>query len=118
MKLSEAMTEPQSAYRRRHLEASREVRLFKEPDSMKLRSSPIGQLFRETMLAQLAVDNGVTPRAMFVVIAPRLNRRVRTAVKLFQKQLIPTDKRDEKRIEFQYLTFEVVPVSGTVWRQG
>jgi hypothetical protein len=108
MKLSETMTEPGSAERPRYLEASREVRLFKDPDSIRLRSSPLGQLWRESMLAQLAVDNGITPRAMFVVIAPRLNRRVRAAVKLFQNQLIHVDERDTNRVDFQALTLESI----------
>jgi hypothetical protein len=39
------------------------------------------------MLAQLAVDQGITDRAMFVVVGPRLNRRVQAACRVYANEL-------------------------------
>jgi hypothetical protein len=60
------------------------------------------------MLSQLAVDHGVVNRAMFLVIGPRLNRRINAAVRLFQNELIDVDDRDTNRIDFKALTLEAV----------
>lgn len=86
--------------RDRYSEASREVRLYDNPDSLILRSQPIEQLWREHMLAQLAVDHGVTPKAVFLALGPELNRRVQGAFKVYQGELIDTDRQEPGRVPF------------------
>jgi hypothetical protein len=76
VKFSEAMAGPAARLRDRYDEASRAVLLYTDPDSPLLRSLALEQLWREHMLAQLAVDQGVSSRAVFMAIGPRLNRRV------------------------------------------
>ena len=87
MKYSEGMSGPAAAPRPRYDAASRQVRLFRDPDSPALRSVALEQLWREHMLAQLAVDLEFTPKAHFVAIGPRLNRQVTTAFKAYADQL-------------------------------
>ena len=80
--------------------------IYKDPNSPVLRSVPIEQLAREHMLSQLAVDNGVTPRAMFVGIGPRLNRRVNAAFIVYANELLPIDETDRTRVPFRHFTLE------------
>lgn len=102
------MEGPAARLRDRYDEAARQVRLYSEPDAVILRSLALEQLWREHMLAQLAVDQGVTDRAMFVVIGPRLNRRVQTACRVYKNELIPDDDLDADRVQFQSITLEKV----------
>jgi hypothetical protein len=108
VKYSEDMVGPAARLRDRYDEASRQVHLFRNPDSPGLRSLACEQFWREHMLAQLAVDQGVVTRAMFIVIGPRLNRRVNAAVRLYQNELIDTEDRDTNRVDFQALTLESI----------
>jgi hypothetical protein len=66
VKYSEDMAGPAARLRDRYDEASHHVHLYKDPDSQMLRSLGLEQLWREHLLAQLAVDQGVTDRALFV----------------------------------------------------
>jgi hypothetical protein len=106
MKYSEDMTGPAARWRDRYDEAFKEVRLYKDPNSPILRSAPVEQLAREHCLSQLAVDNGVTPRAMFIGIGPRLNRRVQAAFVVYANELLPTDETDRSRVAFRHFTLE------------
>ena len=63
------------------------------PDSAILRSLALEQLWREHMTAQLAVDHGITSRAIFMVIGPRLNRRVQAACRVYAAELVDADQR-------------------------
>jgi len=109
LKYSEGMTGQAAALRPRYDEVSRQVRLFRHPDSPALRSLALEQLWREHMLAQLAVDLQVTPKAHFVAIGPRLNRRVATAFRLHAAELIdPSSLDDDDRVGFTPLTLESV----------
>jgi len=83
VKYSESMEGPAARMRERYDEASYQARLYREPDGAILRSLAIEQLWREHMLAQLSVDHGVTPRAVFMGIGPRLNRRVQAAFRVY-----------------------------------
>lgn len=94
--------------RDRYAEASRQVRLYNDPDSLILRAAPIEQLWREGMLAQLAVDNGVTPRAVFLAIGPQLNSRVQAAFRIYQGELIDPEGREPGRVPFVPMTLETV----------
>jgi hypothetical protein len=108
VKLSEDLLGPVARWRDRYDEALREVKLYKDPDSPILRSAPIEQLFREHALAQKSVDNGVVPRAMFIAIGPRLNRRVQAAFKVYANELLPVDPADTARVAFRHFTLEAV----------
>jgi hypothetical protein len=108
VKYSEAMEGPAARYRERYDEASRQVGLFIDPDAASLRSLALEQLWREHMLAQLAVDEGVTPRAMFLAIGPRLNRRVQAAFRCYANELLPEDDLDDDRVHFRAVTLEAV----------
>lgn len=105
-KLSEDMMGPAARLRDRYDEVSRSSRLFVDPGSPQLRTLALEQLWRENMLAQLCVDQGITQRALFVGIGPRLNRRVMAAFRVFQNELIPEDDRDDNRVPFIGLTLE------------
>ena len=108
VKYSESMEGPAARMRDRYDEASREVRLYDNPDSLILRSAPIEQVWREHMLSQLAVDNGITPRAVFLAIGPKLNRRVQGVFRVYQGELIDAGRRDADRVPFIPLTLETV----------
>ncbi|BBZ99855.1 hypothetical protein BDHH15_07550 [Bradyrhizobium diazoefficiens] len=106
MKYSEDQTGPAARWRERYDEALKQVRLYKDPNSPVLRDVAIEQLTREHMLSQLAVDNGVTRRAMFIAIGPRLNRRVQTAFQVYANELLPVDDNDRSRVTFRHFTLE------------
>lgn len=108
IKYSEDMMGPAARLRDRYDEVSRSCRLFIDPDSTQLRCLALEQLWRENMLAQLCVDQGITQRAMFVAIGPRLNRRVIAAFRVFESELIPEDDREDNRVSFKGLTLESV----------
>lgn len=108
VKYSEDMTGPAARWRERYDQALKQVRLYRNPDSPILRSPPIEQLMREHMLAQLAVDNGITPRAMFIGIAPRLNRRADAAFRVYSSELVPVDDDDRTRVPFRHFTLETL----------
>ena len=108
VKYSELMEGPAARWRERYDEGSRQVGLFIDPDAASLRSLALEQLWREHMLAQLAVNEGVTPRAMFVAIGPRLNRRVQAAFRCYANELIPEDDLADDRVRFRAITLETV----------
>lgn len=107
VKFSENM-ESSARMRDRYVEASKQVRLYRDPDSPILRSFALEQLWREHMLSQLAVDNGITPRAVFMTIGPQLNRRVQAAFRVYQAELFNVDHLDSDRVPFVPLTLETV----------
>jgi hypothetical protein len=107
-KLSEDMAGPAARLRDRYDEVSRASGLFVDPDSPMLRTYAQEQLWRLHMLSQLMVDKGVTSRAVFIAIGPRLNRRAMAAFRSYEKELIAADDRDTNRVPFQALTLETV----------
>jgi len=108
VKYSESMEGPAARLRPRYDEVSRNSGLYIDADSPMLRTLALEQLWREHMLAQLAVDQGVTPRAMFVAIGPRLNRRVQAAFKVYENELIDEEGRDDNRVAFKAITLETI----------
>jgi hypothetical protein len=106
VKYSEDMTGPAARMRDRYNETSTQVRLYADPDSALLRSLALEQLWREHMLAQLVVDQGITSRGVFMAIGPRLNRRVMTAFKVYENELIHREDQDESRVVFEPVTLE------------
>lgn len=107
VKLSESMG-PAARMRERYNEVSRQVLLYRDPNSAVLRSDAVEQLWRLHLLSQLAVDNGVTPRAVFLAVAPQLNARVWGAFRVYQGELIEPDQRGADRAPFVPLTLETV----------
>lgn len=105
-KLSEDMTGPAARMRDRYNEASRLAHLYVDPESALLRSLALEQLWREHMLAQLVVDQGITSHGVFMAIGPRLNRRVMTAFKVYESELIHREDQDENRVAFEPVTLE------------
>jgi hypothetical protein len=105
-KLSEDLSGPAARHRDRYDEASSAVHLFRDPDSPLLRSLALEQFWREIMLAQLIVDQGIVSRAVFMAIGPKLNRRVMTAFRVFQNELIEPERQDANRVAFEPLTLE------------
>lgn len=95
-------------WRDRYTEALREVRLYRDPDSAILRAPLVEQLMREHCVAQLAVDNNITPRATFIGIAPRLNRRVDAAFRVYASELLPIADDDPTRVPFRYFNLETL----------
>ena len=63
---------------------------------------------REHMLAQLSQDHGVTPRAIFIGIAPRLNRRADAAFRVYASELLPIADSDTTRVRFRHFTLEAL----------
>lgn len=106
MKYSEDMAGPCARWRDRYDQALQEVGLYKNPDSAMLRTPPIEQLMREHMLAQLAVDHRIVPRAMFIAIGPRLNRRAQAAFRVYENELLPVNDSNPTRVRFQHFTLE------------
>lgn len=106
IKLSESLTGPAARMRERYDEASRQVRLYRDPESVALRTVALEQLWREHMLAMLAVENGVTPRALFMAVAPQLNRHAQVAFKTYEAELLDADQREPDRVAFLPLTLE------------
>jgi hypothetical protein len=106
VKYSEDLNGPAARHRDRYDEASSAVRLFRDPDSPLLRSLALEQFWREHMLAQLIVDQGIVSRAVFMAIGPKLNRRVMAAFKVFQNELIEPEHQDANRVAFEPLTLE------------
>lgn len=108
VKYSESMEGPAARMRDRYNEASRQVHLYRDPDSAILRSLALEQLWRENLTAQLAVDLGITSRAIFMVIGPHLNRRVQAAFRVYEAELLDADQREPGRVAFAPLTLETV----------
>jgi hypothetical protein len=107
VKLSESMG-PAARMRERYSEVSRQDLLYRDPDSAVLRSDAVEQLWRLHLLSQLAVDNGVTPRAIFLAVAPQLNTQVWGAFRIYQDELIEPEDRGTDRVPFVPLTLETV----------
>jgi hypothetical protein len=106
VKYSEDLNGPAARHRDRYDQASSAVRLFRDPDSPLLRSLALEQFWREIMLSQLIVDQGIVSRAVFMAIGPKLNRRVMTAFRVFQNELIEPEHQDANRVAFEPLTLE------------
>lgn len=94
--------------RARYSEASRQVRLYRDPDSHILRSEAVEQIWRLHMLSQLCVDHRATPRAVFVTVSPSLNYQFQAALSAYEAELLDADQREPDRVAFAPLTLETV----------
>jgi hypothetical protein len=91
VKYSEAMTEPEARGRDRYEELTEVCGLYEDPSDPTLRANPHQQLWREHMLAECLIANGLYDRGVFVCLAPRLNEPVQRACKSYAHKLIERD---------------------------
>lgn len=105
IKLTEAPTNA-SRMRDRYNEASRQVRLYRDPDSAILRTPGTDQLWRYHMTAQLSVENKIAARALFTTITPQLNRDMQAVIQTYEAELLDADQREPDRVAFAPLTLE------------
>ncbi|MDR7037814.1 hypothetical protein J2X36_002565 [Methylobacterium sp. BE186] len=106
VKYSEGCTGPAATHRPRYDEASREAALHRDPNGPALRSTMLEQFWRLHLLAQLAVRQGITPRAHLLVLSPQLNRRVRSATRLYAAELTDPAGSSPAKVGFTALTLE------------
>lgn len=102
-KYTESCQEPVLAIRPRYDDLADVSGLFIEPQKPALRTNPCQQLFREHLLAQAMLMRGDYDEGRFVVIAPRLNNLVATAVASYQAELRPAG---EDQVGFASITLE------------
>ena len=105
IKYSESMREPMPELKPRHAELSDASGLFTDPTAAALRTNPLAQFWRETLLAQTMIDNGLYDEGYFVTIAPALNYHVQDAAETYQAQL---REPEEGKVRFVNLTLEDV----------
>lgn len=91
VKYSEAMTEPEARSRSRYEELTEDCSLYADPSDGALRANPLQQLWREHMLAECMIANGLYDRGVFVCVAPKLNDPVQRACKLYRSKLLDRD---------------------------
>ncbi|MCK1344465.1 hypothetical protein IVB52_13135 [Bradyrhizobium sp. CW11] len=102
LKFSESMLEPPATMRPRYDELSRLSGLYKDPEHPALRLNPLQSLWREQMLAQAMLLNGLYSSGRFILVAPRYNRQVQDAVKLYRQHLCITPGA----VEFDAISFD------------
>ncbi|MBN9458133.1 MAG: hypothetical protein J0I54_15985 [Bosea sp.] len=102
-KYTESCQEPVPAIRPRYNDLADVSGLFVEPQKPALRTNPYQQLFREHLLAQAMLMRADFDEGRFVVIAPRLNTLVATAVASYQAELKPAG---EDQVGFASITLE------------
>ena len=89
----------------RYAELSAASGLFTEPAAAALRTSPLAQFWRECLLAQSMIDNGLYDEGYLVVIAPALNYHVQDTAEAYQVQL---REPEDGKVRFVNLTLEDV----------
>ena len=87
IKYSESMREPVPELKPRHAELSNASNLYVDPAAAALRASPLRQLWREHLLAQSMIDNGLYDEGYLVTIAPALNYHVQAATDAYHAHL-------------------------------
>jgi hypothetical protein len=105
IKYSESMREPMPELKPRYAELSEASGLFTDPAAPALRANPLQQFWREHLLAQSMIDNGLYDEGYVVVIAPALNYHVQDAAKAYRAQL---QEPKEGKVRFVNLTLEDV----------
>ncbi len=105
LKYSENMREPMPELKPRYDELSEASGLFTEPAAAALRTSPLAQLWREHLLAQSMIANGLYDEGYLVVIAPSLNYHVQDAAEVYQAHL---REPEDGKVRFVNLTLEDV----------
>nr|WP_210168774.1 hypothetical protein [Methylobacterium sp. Leaf465] len=109
VKYVEGMNGPTPTPRPCYAETTRASGLFIDPDAASLMQPGFEQLRREHVLTQLMVQQGLAPRAHFVLLGPALNRRVHAVGKLYANELRHADTdAAADRVGFSTLTLEAV----------
>jgi hypothetical protein len=103
VKYSESCQEPVPTIRPRYNDLAEVSGLFVEPMKPALRTNPYQQLFREHLLGQAMLMRGDYDEGRFIVIAPRLNNLVASAVAGYQAELKPAS---EDQVGFAGITLE------------
>ena len=81
------MHEPVPGLKPRHDELSDASGLFSDPAAAALRTNPLQQFWREHLLGQSMIANGLYDEGYLVTIAPALNYHVQDAAEAYQAQL-------------------------------
>jgi hypothetical protein len=105
VKYSENMREPMPELKPRHAELSDASSLFTDPAAAALRSNPLQQFWREHLLAQSMIANGLYDEGYLVTIAPALNYQVQDAAEAYHAQL---REPEDGKVRFVNLTLEDV----------
>ncbi len=105
IKYSESMREPMPELKPRHAELSDANSLFIDPAAAALRTSPLQQFWRETLLAQSMIANGLYDEGSLVVIAPALNYHVQDAAEAYHAHL---REPEDGKVRFANLILEDV----------
>lgn len=87
-KYSESCQEPVPRFSGRFDAIAPGAGLFVDPANPRLRSNPVQQFFRQHCLAATTLDQGLTDRAVLVLVAPRLNHTVWAAASAYASQLL------------------------------
>jgi hypothetical protein len=103
IKYSESMREPMPEWKPRHAELSDASGLFTEPAAAALRVNPLQKLWREHLLAQCTIANGLYDEGYLVLIAPALNYHVQDAAEAYQAQL---REPEDAKVRFVNMTLE------------
>jgi hypothetical protein len=101
LKYSETMQEPPATLRPRYDELSRLSGLYKDPDHPALRSNPLQLLWRQHMLSQAMIMNGMYTCGRFIVVAPSYNFHVQDAVHEYRQHLAGGEA-----VEFDIVSFD------------
>jgi hypothetical protein len=80
------MREPMPELKPRYDELSEASGLYVDPVAATLRTNPLQQLWREHLLAQSMIDNGLYEEGYLVVIAAALNYHVQDATDAYHAQ--------------------------------
>ena len=99
------MREPVPELKPRHVELSDASGLYVDPAAAALRSNPLQQFWREHLLAQSMIDNGLHDEGYLVVIAPALNHHAQDAAEAYQTHL---REPEDGKVRFVNLTLEDV----------
>ncbi|MCX7302811.1 MAG: hypothetical protein NTV73_00515 [Hyphomicrobiales bacterium] len=89
----------------RHVQIATNSGLITRPTDKALLANPLQQLFREHMMSQAMIDNGMFDSGQFIVIVPAASRSVADACTRYQEQLAP---HREGLVSFGVLALEQV----------
>ncbi|MFP4893159.1 PGN_0703 family putative restriction endonuclease [Paraburkholderia sp. EG304] len=103
VKYSETMAEPLLTLRKRYAQLSRTSGIYRDPEALALRASPLQQLWREHLLCHSMIDNGAYSSGRYVLMHPRQNVHCTGAVNAYQRQLL---SQGPETIKFLPVTLE------------
>ncbi|SKC61902.1 hypothetical protein SAMN05445504_0049 [Burkholderia sp. CF099] len=103
VKYTETMVEPLLTLRKRYAQLSRTSGIYRDPEALALRASPLQQLWREHLLCHSIIENGAYSSGRYVLMHPRQNVHCTGAVNAYQRQLA---SQGPETIKFQPVTLE------------